>query len=293
MITEKNLSDRGMLISLNVGGFEGRKKLTEEQLSGLPTEIVRGVFDIFDKDFKKSLGDIDDISVKARDAIKRISIPFSIDGIYFLPSGKIDEAIEYLEDIKKTRSIAVENALEEYDEAIETFKIKYPAYYDIAKHSYPSKDRLRNRFYFRYQFIKISAPDKNSLITAAQYKAEMKKFKETIEEMKRDVLSTIYQTLLESTSRLKKQCTEGKPNQRTLNSLNTFLTQVDEVYSDFIDHDAMKEAINKLKANVLGITADSLRDSSALKEKFAAEISTIDRNLQALPDIPLKRSIDF
>jgi len=293
MITEKNIFEHGMLISLNAGGYEGRKKLTKEQLAGLPTEIVRGVFDIFDKEFKSSLKEIDALTGEAREHIKRISVPFPIDGVYFLLSVNIAKAIEYLDGVKESRSVKVSGVLDQYEMAKEAFKTKYPDYYKIAQKSYPSKEKLAEKFYFRYQFIKISAPDKNTLISPEQYKIEMAKFKETIEEMKKEVLATIYQTLLETTTRLKKQCTEGKPNQRTLNTLNTFLQQVDEVYGEFVDRKEMKDAIKKIKASVLGITAENLRDSESTKEKFAKEIAAVAREIQALPDIPLKRAIDF
>ena len=121
----------------------------------------------------------------------------------------------------------------------------------------------------------------------------MGKFKEAIDEMKGEVLSIIYSSLLEMTERLKTQCTDGKPNQRTLNNLNVFLNKIDDVYSDFIDRKDMQDTIRKIRAQVLGIDAESLRNSESAKQKFGEEIAALAKEIKALPDIPLKRAIDF
>lgn len=133
----------------------------------------------------------------------------------------------------------------------------------------------------------------NSLISPEMYQTEMRKFRETIEEMKREVVGTIYQELLETTARLKKQCTDGKPSQRTLNSLNEYLVRIDEVYAGFVDREDLVTAIQKVKAQVLGITAEELRDSDKTRESFRKSISAVMSEIQNLPDIPLKRSIEF
>jgi hypothetical protein len=294
MINENNIFDQGMLIHLKMGGYEGRMKLSVDQLKDLPQEIVRGVHDLFDKSFKDLLREIGSFDNETRWEVKRRSVPFPIDGVYFITSGYIEKIIELLEQRKIGRRELIAKAVENYDVAIQIFSEKYPDYFERAKHKYLTKDRFQQRFYFQYQFIKITAPDKNGkFITPEMYKLEMKKFKDTINEMKQEVLGTIYQSLLEVTGRLKKQCTDGKPNQRTFNSLNAFLAQIDDVYSDFIDRDDMKEAIKKIKAQVLGIDANDLRSSEDLKAKFGKEIAALGAEIKALPDIPLKRAIDF
>lgn len=292
-ITAQNIFEKGMLIAVHSGYYEGRKKLSKEQLKDLPQEIVRGVHDLFDTEFKKLVKEIGHFNGETRGMIKRQAIPFPIDGIYFLSSARIDEIVEMIEERDKERSLLIGEAVKVYDEAIETFASKYPDFYNNAKGKYLTKADFAERFYFSYQFIKISPPDKDSLISPEQYKKEMAKFKSTIDDMKKEVVSTIYQSLLEMTARLKKQMINDKPNQRTFNNLNKFLEQVDAVYADFVDRDDLKKMIEKVKADILGITADTLRDSEDAKAKFQAAIAATTKELKALPDIPLKRAIDL
>jgi hypothetical protein len=276
-----------------MGGFEGRKKLSKEQLKDLPTEIVRGVHDLFTKEFKDLLAKIWTLDSKIRDTVKAKTIPFPVDGVYFLPSEQIEWAISYLESMGEERKKVIQNAVDVYENAIVLFSEQYPDFYRKAKGSYPSLSQFQARFYFKYQFLKIAPPDKDSLLTPEVYKKEMAKFRESIQEMKDEVLGTIAQTLLETTKKLKDQCTEGKPNQRTLNSLNKFLVKIDEVYSDFVDRKDLQNVIKTIRATVLGVDAESLRKGEDFKKEFKDALNNTAEMIKALPDIPLKRRIDF
>lgn len=293
-ITEQNIFSRGMLINLNQGNYAGRKRMSKGQLTGLPTEIVRGVHDLFDSEFKRLLKEISAFDRDTRHEVKMKSVPFPIDGVYFISSDRIEPMIEMIDGRKERRQELIETAVDNYEGAIATFAAKYPEYYEKAKGKYPTKQHFQERFYCKYQFLKISAPGKDDkLISPEIYKREMAKFKETVEEMKADVVATIYQELLETTNRLRKQCTDGKVSQRTFNSLGIFLQKIDEVYADFVDRDDLKKAIKAIKAQVLGVTAESLRDSDDAKEKFRKGMATLVGDLKNLPDVPLKRAIDF
>lgn len=296
MITEKNIFEKGMLISLNFGAYKGRMQLSKEQMKDLPTEIVRGVHDLFGEEYKEMLSGIGSFDTEVRNTVKAMSVPFPIDGVYFINTAKLDDVINFLEEKKIDRENLIKPCVDAYDDAMEAFAEKYPEYYAHAqsKRKYLTKGEFKNRFYFHYQFFKISAPSKeDSFVTPEMYKREIGKWKETINEMKSEVLGIINSQLLEMTARLKSQCTGGKPSQRTFNSLNEFLTQIDNVYSDFLDHNQLKATIEKVKAQVLGVDADSLRNSESFKKKFGKEIGKIVAEIKAIPDLPLKRAIEF
>jgi len=293
MITEQNLFEKGMLISLRMGSYAGRKKMSREQLEGLPVEIVRGVHDLFDKDFKELLGEMDNFDLEVRHKIRNNSIPFPIHGIFFIPLQKIDNLINWLDDKKIERKEITEKIINNYDEAIQIFAQNYPMYYEKSKQYYPTKNALSARFYFNYQFIKIAAPDENSVLSSEQYREEMKKFHESINSMKEEVMEIIYTALLESTEKLKEQCNNGKLNQRTFNSLGKLLEQINDIYADFIDRKDIKDMIEKIKSSVLGTSAKELRSRSDLKDTFAKQIKEIAAEIKALPDMPMKRAIEF
>jgi hypothetical protein len=288
-INENNIFEKGMLISLNLGAYAGRKKLSADQLENLPKEIVRGVHDLFDKAFKEKLEAIWKHDAITRGHLKDLSVPFPIDGIYFLSFDRIESIIEFLDERKKSRWELVEEVLANYEAAKITFAEKYPSYYAKAQTKYPSKARLAQRFYFEYQFLKISAPDKNPLISPEQYKKEMEKFRQTISTMKQEVVGIIYQSLSDLTNRLKKQSKDGKMNQRTFNNLHKFMEQIDSTYSGFIDRKDLQDTLKKVKAELKGMSADMLRDNDAQRKKFYKAITSLTEEIKALPDVESKR----
>lgn len=292
-INENNIFEKGMLISLNLGNYAGRKKLSDDQLENLPKEIVRGVHDLFEKAFKEKLDAITKHDAETRGNLKMQSVPFPIDGIYFLSYDRIEKMIAYLDERKQSRWVLVEEVLANYEAAKDSFANKYPAYYAKAQYKYPTKARLAQRFYFEYQFLKISAPDKNPLISPEQYKREMEKFKQTINEMKQEVVGIIYQSLSDLTNRLKRQSKDGKMNQRTFNNLHKFLDQIDGVYGEFIDRKDLQDTLKKVKAEIKGMSADMLRDNDAQRKKFNKAMTALTNEIQALPDVETKRAIDF
>jgi hypothetical protein len=293
-ITASNFYEKGVLINVRAGGYRGRKKLPKEKLGELPPEIVRGVHDLFDKEFKTLLSNIRSFDGTSRDVVKNQSVPFPIEGIYFINSSRMVAILDILEGRKESRQALIQEAVDNYEGAITIFAEKYPEFYAMAKSKYPSKEEFEKRFYFDYNLIKISSPNQDDpFMTAEMYRSEMNKFRQTIDEMKNEVLSTIASTLLEATKRLTDQCTEGKPNQRTLDNLNKFLKQVDDVYSDFIDRDDLKSAIANVRASILGVDAESLRGQEDFKKEFKKSISSAADCIKALPDVKLKRSIEF
>ena len=294
-VNDDNIYKYGVIISMTTGKYEGCRKLDKDQFKDdLPKDIVRGTNDIFDKPFITILKAIMSHDAATRNTIKSQTVPFPLDNIYFIPSRKIESIIGYMEERKAKRDALVQNAVDMYETSIENFAREYPDLYERSKNHYLTKGQFVNRFFLRYQFIKIQAPDQEgSFMSPEMYEAEKAKFRQTIEEMKREVLSIIYETLLETTERLKSQCENNKPNQLTINKLNGFLTQVEDIYSDFIDRKDIKNILNNIKKTALGIDAESLREDETLKNKFASEISLIAKEIKAMPDIPVKRALDF
>ena len=293
-ITSENIFEKGMLINLSMGGFDGRVKLSKEQLKDFPTEIVRGVHDIFESEFKKLIKEIGKHDGITRWEIKYMSIPFPIDGIYFILSKQIEKAIEFLKKRENERKELIQNAIDNYDNAIVKFSEQYPEYYLHAKGKYPSKERLRERFYFKYQLFAITTPEKTlGEVSSDLYTEELDKFRKDVSTMKQEVVNIIYTELCDRIKMLQKQCSDGKPSQKTFNKMTRVLGQIDEIYSDFIDRQDIKDVVEKVKRLVSGVTADNLRDSESFKNEFKTSMAKTFEEIKNLPDTELTRSLEF
>lgn len=296
-INEKTLFENGMLVNINLGSWQARNKLKKEDLEGFTEEekkLVRGVFDLLAD--KSLLDDIVTFDNKIRNHIKSVTIPFPIDGIYFVLGNKIEYLLKYIEEKKIERMELVNKFVEEYENLIQDFKANFPKFYDraVAKGKYPSKQDLINRYYFKFNFFQISIPDKKlEFISPALYKEEMSKFKDQIEMMKKEVVNIIYTELLELVNRLKNQSTSGKPSQRTLNTLNSFMERIDETYSDFLERKDMRSIIEKIRKIAGNISADDLRNDDKFRSEFGGKMKTLLKDISSLPDVEAKRAIEL
>jgi hypothetical protein len=298
-INYENIFQKGVLVNITISCWEGRTKLTKEQLKDLPTEIVRGVTDLLIGDENKLLKEIYGHDHSTRGLVAKMAIPFPISGVYFIPATRLEALLALLETRKADRLLMITDLMNSLESGIEKFKEKFPEYYKIAKDKgkYPSKEELARKFKFDYRIFQISVPDVkgSTFITSDVYKQEMGKFQDEIDEMKREVVNTICNELLVKADRLIKQATDGKPNQKTLNSLTEFFGDITNVYSDFIDREDIFKAVDKFKKAVGTTTADDLRFDDDFKAKFAKKIEAVSINLKKLPGVDIKpaRAIDF
>lgn len=286
-INSENIFTNGALIQIRTSIYIGRKKMSFDQMEGLPTEIVRGVHDLFEKGFKEKLEAVRSYDLDTRRHIDRpaYSVPFPINGVYFVPNNKIDEVYAYLDSRKQGREELIQDVLDNYEAAINSFADKYPDYYARARYKYPTVSQLRSKYNYSYGTFFISP--------VAANKRSKEEFDQTIKEMRQDVINTIYSELIDRTNTLKRQSSEGKMNQRTFNNLSKFLEEINSVYSQFVDRDDLKNMIAKVKAETLGITAEDLRDNNSQREKFHKAMTKLTNEIQALPDVEMKRSLDF
>ena len=291
-VNYENIFDRGMLINLKMGSWAARNKLSQEDLKDLPKEIVRGVYDLLDD--KEQLDEIISVQNKLRNKVKSQTVPFPIDGVYFVLGKDIEKVI----DIVKEDQIIISNLAKEFGEGyikkIENYAKKYPVFYERAKGKYPTKEEVIARFYVQYRMFQVNVPNKKlTFVSSELYKEEMRKFKNEVEEMKKEVINIIYTELLERVSTLYRQCDDGKPSQRTLNNLGELFEKVENLYSDFIDRQDITDMVGKIKKIVVGVDAKELRSDDKFKSDFGKKMKRVAGELKALPDMELKRSIEF
>lgn len=297
-INYENIFEKGILVSLSMSCWAGRTKLTDEQLKDLPKEIVRGVSDLLIGDEKQMLQDIMTFDRGTMGLMKTVSLPFPIHGAYFVPAYNLQKAIDMLNQRKEEREKLIEIVSESFEQGMENFKEKYLEYYQVAVKNgkYPNKAEVKNKFGFEYYIFQINLPnaEKTSFVTSELIRQEMNKFKSQIGEMKEEVVNIICNELLNKAETLKKQSLgDGKPNQKTFNSLNEFFDTITTLYSDFVERKDVLKAVDKFKKAIGTTTAEDLRFDESFKAKFGEKIEGIIKTIQVLPDVKRKRAIEF
>lgn len=297
-INYQNIFEKGLLVSLSLRGWCGKSWISDELLKDLPTEIIKGRMDLLMEEDKNFFLEIKKTDLSVISEVKKITIPFPIEGVYFVLEKNVNQLVQLVEKRKEARKKSIEAVVEKYEEGKKRFAEKYPEFYKSAVKcgKYPSKEALRERFKFEFKLFQISIPSSDSLkgIDSGILKVEMDKFKNDISEMKKEVANIICNELLMKAETLKKQSLgDSKPNQKTLNSLNEFFETISGLYSDFVDRKDVLKAVNKFKNTVGTTTAEDLRFDENFKAKFGEKIEEVAKTIQALPNIKHKRAIEF
>ena len=295
MIDYKNIFDKGLLVNLNLGSYQARNKVPKSYLTGLSEEeknLVRAVHDGLSD--KSHIDEINSFDNKVRIYVKQRTVPFPIEGVYFILGKDIEEILKYIEVKKEERMKLVNEFADKYEDLVKDFSEQFPRFYKLIQHKYPTKAGLIDRYYFNFSFFQVSTPNKElAFVTPELYKAEMSKFKSSVDEMKKEVVNIIYTELLDKINNLKTQCITGKPSQKTFNYISKFMDRIDDTYSDFIERDDIRNIIAKVKSELGGVEAKELRDDDKFKSDFGKKMKEVVEEIKNLPDTKLKRAIEL
>lgn len=282
----------GVLCNLRIGRWDAAAKLPKDKLgSGIPKEIIRAMQDLIED--KRLLKDIATIRRIAKGHLMRNSLPFPIDGVWFIPKDRINHIDHSFKQYKQENDERVESFIENYSRLKASMKKKYPSYYRPKK--YPSVTQLRKKFYFNWQFFHIALPKsgKASVLSPKLYQREQEKFNGMIKQMEEMTVTLIAQRLFKRINRLSNQCTNGKINAGTVNSVDRFLKNWNDLWSGYVDEKRLQTIMNQLKTQMKTVSADHLKDSEEFRVTIGTKMDSLIEKLKNLPNVKLKRKLDI
>ncbi|MCK5317562.1 MAG: hypothetical protein KAJ55_06585 [Anaerolineales bacterium] len=281
----------GVLCNLKAGRWDASTRLDKDKLGrSVPKEIVRAMQDLIED--RSRLKDIATIRRTAKGELMRHSIPFPVDGVWFVPKDQIPYLDKKFTELKAENDKRVDALLRDYGTLKTRMRRKYPAYYKPEK--YPTRKELRKKYDFSWQFFNIAMPNggKSSVLSAAMYKREQAKFSNMVKEMEEMTVNLVANRLLQRIDNLKKQCSGGRINTLTVDSVDDFLGKWEDLWSGYVDDTKMHSIMRQLKTQMKNVTADDLKDSEAVREKVGNKMDRLINKLKAIPDVQLKRKLD-
>ena len=281
----------GALCQLKIGRWDASVKMPNDKLGkDIPKEIVRAVQDLIED--RTLLNDLATIKRMAKGFLWRNSLPFPVDGVFWIPKKDIVRIDEKFMELQTEHFERVEKLLENYNKLIQNFKDKYPKYY--RKDKYPTINRLRSKYYFYWNFFHFEIPSKKTKILSPEiYKREQEKFQGMVKQMEEMTINIIGNTLIDRFNSLAKQCDSGKINSATVNSFSTFIKKWDDLWKDHIDDRKMKNIMIMLKRHMKGMTTDRLKDNESFREKMGEYASKAINKITKIESFELKRKLDI
>jgi len=115
----------GVLCNLKIGRWNASAKLPKDKLgSEMPKEIIRAMQDLIED--RKFLKDVATIRRMAKGELSRHSLPFPIDGVWFVPKDQIDYLDHQFKQLKSENDKRVKVFIDNYNKLKASMKRKYP-----------------------------------------------------------------------------------------------------------------------------------------------------------------------
>lgn len=280
----------GVLCQLKMGRWDASIRLGKDKLGdGIPKEIVRAMQDQIED--RTLLDDLANVRRSAKGLLKRNSLPFPIDSVFWVAKEKIPFLDKEFTKFKEMNDERLEKLCNAYGTMKKSFRKKYPDFY--VAHKYPTKDRLRKKFYFYHRFFQISVPDKSTkILSPAIYRRETTKLKDMVREMEEMTVNMVGNLLFKRVEKLSSQCDSGKINGGTVASIERFLERWDDLWHGHVDDKQLKMIMARLKKEMKGTSTERLKNNEDFRLKMGTTLETVMDKIQEIPDFELKRKLD-
>jgi len=281
----------GALCQLKMGRWDASVKMKKGQLgSSVPEEIIRSMQDLVED--RTLLKDLATIRRSAKGLLTRNSLPFPVDGVFWIPKHKITELDEAFGKFQEEYTKRLDILCDNLETMKANFKAKYPKYY--RKEKYPTTKQLKRKFYFHWNFFQFTLPDKKAnILSPAIYKKEQEKFSGMIKQMEEMTITLVGNMLLRRVQKLATQCDSGKINAGTFSSIERFLERWDDIWKDHVDEKKLRGIMISLKKQIKSASVERLKNNEDFRQAIGSHLEKTIEKIKAVPDFTLKRSLDI
>lgn len=280
----------GVFCQLKMGRWDARTHIPTSKLGkDVPAEIIKARQDTIED--RAMLQDLSSIRRAAKGLLKRNSLPFPIDGLFWIPKDKIPYLDEKFLGFQSQYDNLIESLCGNIKKMESEFKDKYPTFYDPK--NYPSKQTLRRKFYFYWNFLQFSVPNKKiKTLSPELYKKEKEKFDKMVTQMEEMTVNLIGNSLLARVDRLASQCESGKINNGTVKSVEKLLKRWKDLWEDNIDEAKLKAVMKTLKTQMKNVSTERLKSNEDFRNKLREKLANVSKSIKVIPDFKLKRRLD-
>jgi hypothetical protein len=280
----------GAMINLKVRCWGASSVLNEDFFGDqMPAEIVRAVYDLLPN--KTFLEQLHGMRNEAKRYLYRKSMPFPIDGFVFILKVDIPEVERNLQARKEEFLDKVEQFLEVYESEVRKFATDYSQLYNPDK--YPTVAEMRTRFKFQWVYRHFDVQGTMDVLPPEVFQSQMREARDEVREMVDMAVRAIGKQFIDKITSLQSQCSNGKINTATVDSLHDFMSNFEGKWDGYIGHQKLREMVAECKEYIGGVGADDLRYGEDLRGMIADKMQGIMNDFQETADARLHRRIDY
>lgn len=289
MVTAENMFREAALLQLTATCWQLDKKLPQSMLADVGNvDFLRGRKLLLAPDstalIKQHIG-------KARNYLRKISLPFPIKGCVLVPKKLIPEIQEHLKEIEWHYNSAVEDFLYWYPQTVKDAKESLGELFDEC--DYPTQEAVKNKFRFQWRYITIG-PSVSRVLPPSIYKEEVKKFQELMEQARSEAITALREEFVDLVTNIADKLQnhdDGRPRRLRDAAVENLKQFLDNFSSRNIFEDAqLAELVEQCRGIITNTNANAIRGNTQVREKVHLQMEKILAGIDAsLEDLPRRR----
>ena len=281
--------EKGCLVQLSSSVWGATRKIqpTYTEKMGAAAEWLSANKKLVDP---KSLKPIHKTVNAARSYLSKVSLPFPIQTMVFVPKEMITKIDETLTEFKI-----------KYHETVLSFQNDYADLRDTAmmhlgelfnETDYPAD--INSRFSFAWRYITLDVPNGNTRLLAPEvYEREKEKFIQTMDEARGMAIHALREEFSGLVERITDRFTKD-PNGKNKIFKNGTVNNFYEYFENFkqrniFNDQHLAELVDQAQSLLNGHSAEIIRSSEQLKGRIQNGMSNIDQGMEELLNIPRRR----
>ena len=289
MVTTENMFREAALLQLTATCWQLDKKLPQSMLADVGNvDFLRGRKLLLAPDstalIKQHIG-------KARNYLRKISLPFPIKGCVLVPKKLIPEIQEHLKEIKWHYNSAVEDFLYWYPQTVKDAKDSLGELFDEC--DYPTQEMIKNKFRFQWRYITIG-PSVSRVLPPSIYKEEVKKFQELMEQARSEAITALREEFVDLVTNIADKLQnhdDGKPRRlrdAAVENLKQFLDNFSS--RNIFEDEQLSELVEQCRGIITNTNANAIRGNTQVREEVHLQMEKILAGIDAsLEDLPRRR----
>lgn len=289
MVTAENMFREAALLQLTATCWQLDKKLPQSMLADVGNvDFLRGRKLLLAPDstalIKQHIG-------KARNYLRKISLPFPIKGCVLVPKKLIPEIQEHLKEIKWHYNSAVEDFLYWYPQTVKDAKDSLGELFDEC--DYPTQEMIKNKFRFQWRYITIG-PSVSRVLPPSIYKEEVKKFQELMEQARSEAITALREEFVDLVTNIADKLQnhdDGKPRRLRDAAVENLKQFLDNFSSRNIFDDAqLSELVEQCRGIITNTNANTIRGNTQVRQELHQQMEKLLTGIDAsLEDLPRRR----
>ena len=289
MVTAENMFREAALLQLTATCWQLDKKLPQSMLADVGNvDFLRGRKLLLAPDstalIKQHIG-------KARNYLRKISLPFPIKGCVLVPKKLIPEIQEHLKEIEWHYNSAVEDFLYWYPQTVKDAKDSLGELFDEC--DYPTQEMIKNKFRFQWRYITIG-PSVSRVLPPSIYKEEVKKFQELMEQARSEAITALREEFVDLVTNIADKLQnhdDGKPRRlrdAAVENLKQFLDNFSS--RNIFEDEQLSELVEQCRGIITNTNANAIRGNTQVREEVHLQMEKILAGIDAsLEDLPRRR----